>query len=345
MLAVILGGGGLLWYLQAGAPVKDIAVTTSPPTTQPISKQPPATQPVTDKPPVKPSAESLLLEAGRKFTNDPEGAQKLLEEALTFEPNNYDCSLSLARLHAFRKDYPAAIQQYEQALRLDNRAADVHFELGSLYLAQSNWDAAIQTFEACLMLMPRNRDDVLANLGFCHFKKGNFTQAQLLLKQSLEVNPNNATAKTFMASLPPQPTTPPTTQQTTPQPTVRTTTTTQPPVQQSKVPPTTPPTKEIAPPSGPKLEGNYLVEGTNPNGTKYKGGAVIKRNGDKFFITWNIANQVFNGNGTLAGKTLRVNWKSSSNTSGTVVYGLTANGVLKGSWSNGKGTEMLTPVN
>ena len=55
-------------------------------------------------------------------------------------------------------------------------------------------------------------------------------------------------------------------------------------------------------------------------GAKYKGGAIIKRNGDKFFITWNIANQVFNGNGTLAGKNVTVNWRSSTNTSGIVVY-------------------------
>ena len=145
---------------------------------------------------------------------------------MTLEPNNYDCSLSLGASACLSKGLPGGYPAVrDKHCALDNRAADVHFELGSLYLAQSDWNAAIQTFEACLMLTPRNRDDVLANLGFCHFRKGDFTQAQLLLKQSLELNPNNSTAKAFMASLPTQQTTPPATQQTSPPLTVRTTTT------------------------------------------------------------------------------------------------------------------------
>jgi len=232
----------------------------------------------------------------------------------------------------------------------------VHYELGSLYLAQSDWNAAIQTFEACLMLAPRNRDDVLANLGFCHFKKGDITQAQLLLKQSLELNPNNSTAKAFMASLPTQQTSPPPTQQIT----LNTTPATQPitPPTMVRTPPTTlplsppsthvvslPPPKTTVTPSGPKLEGNYLVEGTNPNGSKYKGAVVIKHTGDNYFVTWNIANQVFNGNGTLTGKTLTVNWKDAKNNIGVVVYAVSTDGSLKGTWGSGKGTEILTPVN
>jgi serine/threonine-protein kinase len=336
LLALIFAGGLLLWYLQGTAPDKNLSRDTSPQTTQP-----PAKEPVTPgKAQAKPSVQSLLLEAGRKFTSDPEGAQKHLEEALSLEPNNYDCSLALARLLAYRKDYTAAIRQYEQALRLDNRAPDVHFELGSLYVGQGKWDTAIRTFEACLMLSPRNRDDVLANLGFCHFKKGEITQAQLLLKQSLELNPGNATAKAFLASLPPQQTAPApapqTTQQTIVQPPAI-----QPPAQQAALPPA----KEPVIPSSPKLEGNYLVDGTNPNGSKYKGDVVIKRNGESYSITWNISNQIYNGNGTLRGRILTVNYKDAANVSAIVVYGLAPTGVLKGTWANGRGSEVLTPVN
>ena len=307
LLALFVCGGFLWWHLHGATPVPESTRTTISQPAQTSDKKPPVSQTVPEKTRPVTSVQSLLLEAGHKFTNDPEGAQKLLEDALSLEPNNYDCTLALARLLAFRKDYPAAIGQYEQALRLDNRAADVHFELGSLYIGQGDWNTAIQTLEACLMLMPKNRDDVLANLGFCHFKKGDFIQARLLLKQSLELNPNNATAKAFMASLPPA--------------------------------------KETVTPAAPRLEGNYLVDGTNPNGSKYKGSVVIKRNGDSYLVTWTIANQVFNGNGALAGNTLTVNWKSAANSSGTVAYGLSANGVLKGSWAGGKGSEILTPVN
>ena len=209
-------------------------VPPSPPATQvvtPPEPPPPVTVPSTTTPP-SPTVESLRTEAGRLFTRDPEAAQKLLEQALALDPNDYDSSLALARLLSYRRDYPAAIRQYQEALRLDSRAPDVHYELGSLFLGQGDYDSAIQSLQSSLILMPKNRDEVLANLGFCHLKKGEFTQARSLFQQSLELNPNNPTAKAFMASLPVPTTQPriasaPSTTQ--PPPAKTTTTTTQPP--------------------------------------------------------------------------------------------------------------------
>ena len=96
----------------------------------------------------QPSAEALLLEAKKQFTSNPEGAQKLLEEALTLNPNNYDCVLSLARLLASRNDSQAAIQRYKQALGLNSHDAEVHYELGNVYMGQTDFDTAIQSFES-----------------------------------------------------------------------------------------------------------------------------------------------------------------------------------------------------
>lgn len=157
-----------------------------------------------DRPPEKPapSVEALRAEAGKSFTSDPEWAQKLLEQALALDPKDYDTSLALARLLSYRKDYPAAIRQYQQALQLNNRAPDVHYELGSLFLGQGDYDSAIQSLQSSLIHNPRNRDEVLANLGFCHMKKGETAQARSLFQQSLDLNSNNPTAKAFMASLP-----------------------------------------------------------------------------------------------------------------------------------------------
>jgi thioredoxin-like negative regulator of GroEL len=221
------------------------------------SAQPPTTVQETARPEVNavpaggqtgPTAESLLLDAEKEFASDPEKAQKLLEEALTLDPNNYECSLSLARLLSHRKEYAAAIGEYEHALRLDNRAAEVHYELGILYMGQAEYDSAIHSFEDSLILKPANRDDVLANLGFCHLKKGDFAQARLLLRQSLDANPENATAKAFLASLPipavqasaaePPATQPPATHQLETQPSVGKPPATQPPAKQ---PPATQP--------------------------------------------------------------------------------------------------------
>ncbi len=242
-----------------GLMINYIKGTPSPPVSPPVSTvttpgtMPPATQPQSAQPsqshPVQPrqTADSLLLEAGKLFTSDPERAQKLLEQALSLEPNNYDCSLAMARMLSYRKDYPSAIRQYTHALSLDSRASDVHFELGSLYMAQGQYDSAIQSFESSLILQPRNKDEVLANLGFCHFKKGDYSKAQPLLKQSLEINPKNTTAQAFLASIPtpstqPQAAQPPATQPAAKKPVA-----------------TQPPTTEPPPPK--KVSDKELLEG------------------------------------------------------------------------------------
>jgi len=250
----------------------------------------------------KATAESLLREAEKQFTSDPERAQTLLEQALALEPNNYECSLSLARLLSHRKEYPAAIQEYGHALRLDNRAADVHYELGLLYLAQGEYDPAIRSFEDALVLAPKNRDEVLANLGFCHFKKGDFRQARLLLQQSLDVNPDNAVAKAFMASLPapetqppvpvPPTTQPPATQPPATQPPITRPPATHPPATQppatrpplTQPPPTRPPATQppatqppatMPPQPPPKVQGAGVVAGQWDYSVTVQGGQVV----------------------------------------------------------------------
>jgi tetratricopeptide (TPR) repeat protein len=212
LVLMVVGAGAVfaLRYLKSDTP-RDTGKSAPPPPATIQEKAPPPTPPPADIQP-QPSVDSLLLQAGKQFTSDPEQAQQLLLQALSMDPNNYDCSLSLARLLSYRKEYSAAIEQYQYSLRLDDRAAEVHHELGSLYLAQGDYDSAIQSFETALILEPRNKDEVLASLGFCHFKKGDFPQARLLFQQSLDLNANNLMAKSFLASLPKPTTQPPSTE-------------------------------------------------------------------------------------------------------------------------------------
>ena len=66
-------------------------------------------------------------------------------------------------------------------------------------MGQDEFDMAIQSFDDCLRLTPRNRDVVLANIGTCYSKKGDFDKAELFFKLSLEANPDNASARSYMA--------------------------------------------------------------------------------------------------------------------------------------------------
>jgi tetratricopeptide (TPR) repeat protein len=295
--------------------------------------------PNTDKRP--PSAEDLLREAEKQFISNPQGAQKLLEEALTLNPNNYDCVLSLARLLVSRKDPLAAIQRYKQALSLNSSAAQVHYELGNVYMGQTEFDMAIDSFEASLRHMPPNRDEVLANIGTCYMKKGDFDKAKLFFKRSLEANPNNASAKSYMASV-----TATTTPSISPGAGGKPSQTWQYLFEQQTAPQQpAPPGKTPPKSSSARLEGNYTVEGINPKGNKYSGTAGISQSEGKYSVTWKIADHIFTGTGTLTGSTLIINRKGPKADNEIVVYRMGANGMLNGIWGSGKAKETLKPVN
>jgi hypothetical protein len=87
------------------------------------------------------------------------------------------------------------------------------------------------------------------------------------------------------------------------------------------------------------LIGNYAVSGTNPNGTKYSGVAVISLvSGNQYRFDWTVNNQHFSGTGVLNGSTISVDWGQAA----PVIYQVSASG-LNGTWDNGHATEVLTP--
>ena len=117
LVLVVCAGGAALWYFnhtpvqrQRRTSASGWRSTASPARSNytcehPVrGGQPQVPQPGPDTNPRQPSAEALLIEAKKQFASNPERAQKLLEEALTLNPNNYDCVLSLARLLVSRND-------------------------------------------------------------------------------------------------------------------------------------------------------------------------------------------------------------------------------------------------
>jgi serine/threonine-protein kinase len=297
---IAVGGVFAFKYMNWKSRLESGKLPPQPPVTVQDTTRPEVTPPSSENQ-TKPTAESLLTEAKKVFTSDPERSQTLLEQALVLDPNNYSCVLAMARVLSHRKEYTAAIEEYRHALRIDNGSADVHYELGNLYLVQGEYDSAIQAFEDVLIHMPKKRDEVLAKLGFCHFKKGDFRQARLLFQQSLDLNPENATAKAFMASLPvtgtqtttttvppstqPSVTQPPSTQPPAVKPPATQppgTTTTGPPVTQppAKGPPSaqapaSQPAAKPSPQTGPKIQGAGIVAGQWDYSITVQGGRVV----------------------------------------------------------------------
>ena len=84
-------------------------------------------------------------------------------------------------------------------------------------------------------------------------------------------------------------------------------------------------------------EGSYKVEGKNADGSAYEGS--VESQGKGYHLSWAVGSSSYEGNGTLAGNLLTVEWGSSM----PVVYALGSDGSLTGLWDAGKGEETLTP--
>lgn len=87
--------------------------------------------------------------------------------------------------------------------------------------------------------------------------------------------------------------------------------------------------------------GTYAVHGTNPNGSTYTGTVVVTQTGSRYKFSWLIANgDTFKGTGTRTGNSIVVRWGQKY----PVIYEVGANGVLNGTWNNGKASETLVPA-
>lgn len=85
--------------------------------------------------------------------------------------------------------------------------------------------------------------------------------------------------------------------------------------------------------------GTYRVQGTNPDGSPYRGTVTITRSGTLYQLRWQIGQDVFQGQGTLNGRVLTVDWGQPD----PVIYQVQRDGTLEGTWAKGRATERLTP--
>jgi hypothetical protein len=84
---------------------------------------------------------------------------------------------------------------------------------------------------------------------------------------------------------------------------------------------------------------SYRVEGTNPNGSPYRGTLTIERSDTLYLLRWKIGKDTFQGQGTLNGRTLTIDWGSPD----PIIYQVMNDGTLQGTWAKGQGKENVIP--
>jgi hypothetical protein len=85
--------------------------------------------------------------------------------------------------------------------------------------------------------------------------------------------------------------------------------------------------------------GTYNAVGTNPNGSKYRATVVLRQDGNIWRASWLISNgDTFKGEGRIKDGRLVIDWGQKY----PVIYESGQDGVLYGTWDNGRGSEILT---
>ena len=98
------------------------------------------------------------------------------------------------------------------------------------------------------------------------------------------------------------------------------------------------------------LAGTYHCQGTNPNGSVYRGTVKIKRAGEAYKITWILSGQKHSGIGLYTSGVFSSTWtyNNDARQHGITSYKCLPNGQLQGKWISIRGgtvnKETLTPV-
>lgn len=177
-------------YLQPNIPAATAAT--------PVASEPPA-KPAESK--TKAQVDSLINQAKNQIKSNPNNAQRLLEQAVSLEANNFEAHYQLGRVFTFKQDFPSALHHYQKAYQINSRVPDIPFNMGYIYMSQGNIDMAIKYYDLCRSLTPPYQDEVLTNLGIGYLKKNNTGQAQYYFKEALKINPNNTLAQSYLKSL------------------------------------------------------------------------------------------------------------------------------------------------
>ena len=86
-----------------------------------------------------------------------------------------------------------AIAQYEKAREHNPRLTQVSRRLAVLYDRQCDFQRALTEYRQALALAPHDAD-LLNDLGYCHYQRGDYVEAERWLRQATERNPKHQRA-------------------------------------------------------------------------------------------------------------------------------------------------------
>lgn len=211
-----------------------------------------------------------------------------------------------------KKEWALAIADYSEAARLEPTNASIWNNRAILYAQTEQFDLALADFSEAIRLDPQH-PTAFGSRGLIYDTKGDKERAIADYRKALEVNPQDAETREALADL----------------------------EKKSGVAPE-PAGKSSSTPaaSADVLIGRHKVRGTTPDGSSYRGKLDISIQDGVYLFRWYLTSgEIYDGRGRLEGETLTVEWGDPT----PVIYKVQPNGVLRGTWGGGKGTETATP--
>jgi type IV pilus assembly protein PilF len=129
-------------------------------------------------------------------------AQEKLEKAIEQNPKNIDAYTSMAYLKRLIKEYDMAEDFYQKALDIKSNDPNIHNNYGGLLCQMGRYDDALDEIRKAYD-NPFYETPYLAyaNAGTCLLDKGDYKQAETMLRKALRDQPNYAGALISMAEI------------------------------------------------------------------------------------------------------------------------------------------------
>jgi type IV pilus assembly protein PilF len=129
-------------------------------------------------------------------------AQEKLEKAIEQNPKNIDAYTSMAYLKRLINEYDMAEDFYQKALDIKSNDPNIHNNYGGLLCQMGRYDDALDEIRKAYD-NPFYETPYLAyaNAGTCLLDKGDYKQAETMLRKALRDQPNYAGALISMAEI------------------------------------------------------------------------------------------------------------------------------------------------
>jgi tetratricopeptide (TPR) repeat protein len=121
-------------------------------------------------------------------SNNLPWAQKKLDVAYAYAPENAEVNFALGNLHLAQGNNPAAESYYLATLRLDSNHEGAYNNLGILALKQKRWSRAAKFFAKAVQQDPGDAKTYYL-IAQAQFHAHDFQNASLAIARAIELNP------------------------------------------------------------------------------------------------------------------------------------------------------------